>query len=319
MKDQSPARHTAVATGAGWTVLPGVAVLIMGAIATLLAGGPAIGDLQAASGGREGDQDADGLCDSLEAVLGTRPDLADSDYDGYGDAEELARNSNPLFSGGVPEYSEVSVGVAAASEGGDLHIITAIYLQDGVLHDKDIHMGTLYAKVVSFLPKSVFAGDAQVTILPAREAGELVVVFDSALESSLVRRAGSLSFFSAISQEGFLVSADSALVRIIDEEIVWRQPLLRGPGADNTSLLPTPQQGAGAVYRPLGGSMPANWQEDQICLQKTMVVGVVGAVILQEVVSADCDEGWDAYCPPSCKGTVGSTVEILDPAVLIGG
>jgi hypothetical protein len=46
---------------------------------------------------------------------------------------------------------------------------------------------------------------------------------------------------------------------------------------------------------------------------------VNGAIITNEIVSADCMNGWDGFCPPSCTSTVGSTYETVDPLGLIGG
>jgi len=50
-----------------------------------------------------------------------------------------------------------------------------------------------------------------------------------------------------------------------------------------------------------------------------MVAATIGPVIVQEVVDAGCEEGWDAYCDPGCAATIGTTVETLDPGALIGG
>jgi len=49
------------------------------------------------------------------------------------------------------------------------------------------------------------------------------------------------------------------------------------------------------------------------------VVRVVGAVVTQEVIAADCMPGWDTYCSPGCVNTVGNTIRSIDPAALIGG
>ncbi len=42
------------------------------------------------------DSDGDGLCNNLEAALGTNPHKIDSDDDGYDDKEEIVNNYNPL-------------------------------------------------------------------------------------------------------------------------------------------------------------------------------------------------------------------------------
>ena len=48
------------------------------------------------------DTDGDGLTDHFEEVLGTDGSRSDTDGDGYWDAEELARQSNPLNAANVP-------------------------------------------------------------------------------------------------------------------------------------------------------------------------------------------------------------------------
>ncbi len=47
----------------------------------------------------EGDDDADGLTNALEAVWGTNPNLSDTDGDGFKDGEEVAANHNPTIAG----------------------------------------------------------------------------------------------------------------------------------------------------------------------------------------------------------------------------
>ena len=76
-------------------------------------------------------------------------------------------------------------------------------------------------------------------------------------------------------------------------------------------------------YKPLGGTVtppPSSWSSGQVCSQTMATAGVSGAVVTQEVVSADCSSGWDSYCNGlACLATVGSTIQIIDPVGLIGG
>jgi hypothetical protein len=62
-----------------------------------------------------------------------------------------------------------------------------------------------------------------------------------------------------------------------------------------------------------------SWTPGQVCYQKTQAVGAGGGIITHEVVEAECKDGWDAYCKMDCPGSVGSTFNTLDPAVLVGG
>ena len=47
--------------------------------------------------------------------------------------------------------------------------------------------------------------------------------------------------------------------------------------------------------------------------------GAGGGIMTHEVVEAECRDGWDAYCKTDCAGSVGTTYQTLDPAVLVGG
>jgi hypothetical protein len=76
------------------------------------------------------------------------------------------------------------------------------------------------------------------------------------------------------------------------------------------------------IYMPLPlseGDNPVNWVPGEICVQQSSPVGSAGAVLTQEVTSAECQDGWEAACPPSCASSVGTTFTTIDPAVLIGG
>ena len=65
---------------------------------------------------------------------------------------------------------------------------------------------------------------------------------------------------------------------------------------------------------------PDGWISGALCYQDVEVVGFVGAVVTQQVVNAYCQQCWDGYCDPiGCSGSVGSTIDTLDPGVLIGG
>lgn len=51
------------------------------------------------------DTDKDGLPDAIEKVLGTNPDKADTDSDGYNDLQELKSGYSPLIAGSAGKYT----------------------------------------------------------------------------------------------------------------------------------------------------------------------------------------------------------------------
>src|SRR5262245_50495829 len=125
------------------------------------------------------DQDADGLADTAEAVLGTRTDRADTDYDGYSDLEEQARGSDPRH----PEYGPVPqsmrVGTCASTEDGFVAFTSAVYVAGGDIDNVDINVGVVHRGRIIEVPPSVFAL-SRGAIIPARDAGDSVVVIEIA-------------------------------------------------------------------------------------------------------------------------------------------
>ena len=89
------------------------------------------------------DYDQDGLPDTQEEVLGTRPDEPDSDGDGFSDLEEVARKSDPLSWTSVPSDDEVALGMYAHTNEGFLNLGTAIYVKGGKFKDLKYTLGVV--------------------------------------------------------------------------------------------------------------------------------------------------------------------------------
>jgi len=289
----------------------------VGLLGWAVMGGERVVPVVHAGGDRMADTDGDGLVDELELVLGTSPDFVDSDGDGYSDTEELARKSSPTNAGWVPAAGAVGVGMAASFDGLFLHPVVALYVEDGDLSNKELKMGVLARGSIVHLPLSFFSANSTWTEVAGAQAGAKLFVFDPSIHKSYLMRTGSLSFFATLSVNGKVVAADA--INLLCKggiPVQYFQTAPQGSGPPSYAL----GQGTGGLYTPLSGdSVPMDWTPGEVCAQSLVVVGVSGPIVTQEVVSAACQSGWDGYCDSGCAATTGTTVDILDPAALIGG
>ena len=264
------------------------------------------------------DADADGLPDRLEAFLGTSMDKPDTDGDNFSDAEELARDSNPLSPVSIPPLQDVTVDVSAYVDGGSLHPFTCIYIAGGDVSDKTLTMGVRIGSQLVTRPISYFLGGSAPQVLQGASPQDIVIVLDGVLSDQFLHRFGSLSFFTTIAQESQVIAAAAVNLFSADGEVLQ---LMQVPTASSPAPSGQPSGGAqGGIYRPLNpGSSSPSWIVGAICAQTLATVGTIGPVLIQEVVDADCQSGWDSLCAPSCAATTGSTIRVLDPAALVGG
>lgn len=271
-----------------------------------------------AEGGLTDDSDGDGLSDGLELALGTRADRADSDLDGFADAEELARGSSPTAATSIPGADETALSMDAYRERDKVHLVTAIYLPDGNPHGKALNFVTIKSGAIAPVPSSVLRGGGPIRSVATRDSGGRVFILDPIVPVRSVTARGGMALAATIADTNGYLAADAANLSVVDGEIF--QQIILG----YSSLQPEPVAsvglGIGGVYRPIGTGNPNSaYVLGQICAQSTIVIGVVGALVTQEVVQADCVPGWDAHCSPGCSATVGSTIKTIDPAALIGG
>ena len=144
-----------------YLVSPAVAVL---AVATLLDPfGIAPGDpssLSATSSDLR-DQDGDGLVYRQERILETTPTAEDSDLDGFGDSEELARKTSPLNALVHPEGNAIEVGMTARGERDGLHALVAVYVPDSDYQGLDVKIGLLVGRRMFFLRPSMILRSAR--------------------------------------------------------------------------------------------------------------------------------------------------------------
>lgn len=265
------------------------------------------------------DTDGDGLPDELEARLGTSPDDADGDDDGFSDLEEIVRGSAPDRAYSVPANEPVALNIDAYETDVAIHALTAVYLADGDLQSRTLTVGMLINNVLTPLPLRAFRGGGPLLALPGHEPGSTIVVLDPVLPTAAMQVTGSLSFFATLAGGGQYLAADALNLTLVDGDIFEHVVTGYHTGVPDPDL--SVGMGVGGVYQPLGSGSPGsgNATQGEICAQTTIIVGMVGAVITQEVVAADCVPGWDAYCSRGCADTVGSTIKMIDPATLIGG
>ena len=273
-----------------------------------------------ASGAWAVDSDGDGLPDAQEVVLGTSPNLADSDADGYIDSLEFAAQSNPNNDLSTPSVQDVSVGMSA--RGGSLGrttMIFGIYAADGVLDDEAIRFGKVHSGRLLSVPFEWMLTRSSSRSVPI-EGGGTVLLVEVELPANQIANAGHVSYYTAVGMPGQPHYQSAAVL-----EMSWRDgiSLLKiatvpsGGGGSSSA-----QATGGSVYRPIpseGATVPEGWIPGEICYRTSETVGTSGAVITQEVTSAECQEGWDSYCAGGCAGSVGTTYQTVDPLALVGG
>lgn len=262
------------------------------------------------------DSDGDGLPNEIEEFLGTLPDVGDSDGDGFQDGEEFARHSDPLNMGSVPQSEQVGVAMAIYQKGNTLHPVIAVYAKDGNPRGVNLALGVRVNSQMRNLPLGFFSKNAKVNLAPTISSTSKVLIFDGTMNANYVKRFGSLSVYGTGTYRGSVITADA--VNLFDVGGV----IVSSFTPPNTASTTFGQLNSGA-YKPLGGSTtppPASWSSGEVCSQTMATAGVAGALVTQEVVSASCSSGWDSFCDGvACAGTVGTTIQIVDPVGLIGG
>jgi hypothetical protein len=271
------------------------------------------------------DLDGDGLLDKQEQVLGTALTDADTDNDGYSDLEELARKSSPLLGQFHPDAHDDTIGLGMSCywSQGKIHATIALYTPESVLHDKTFRVGMLLGERIVMLPTDVLLDRWHVATYRAHDSDAMITVVDFPFSPFLVHRYGSVTAFatSGYSATGVVTAADAAQLIDFSGVVVFckidHTPIASWTNMTNGHQHPT---ASGLIYVPFGEEDgPLDWTPGAICYQVLEVVGTSGGLITQEVVSAECVDGWEGSCPPSCPDTVGTTSTTVDPLRLIGG
>jgi hypothetical protein len=269
------------------------------------------------------DTDADGLTDAQEQILNTNQFQVDSDGDGYSDAEEFARHSSPTHPLSTPLPSTVDLALSARGDSDRLVVVFAAYI--GMLQPSEVNfsMGALLGGRVSNIPAWYFMREAWMTSTPAAVPGTSIVIVEMSLPPHFVHALGNVSLFGVLEDlnTGAALAADVIDIGSANGVVFMRSPVLMLRSTQQVGGPGVPL--SGSIYLPIppggDGDIPMSWTPGQVCYQKTQAVGAGGGIITHEVVEAECKDGWDAYCKMDCPGSVGSTFNTLDPAVLVGG
>jgi hypothetical protein len=269
------------------------------------------------------DLDGDGLPDQQEWVLGTNPLLPDSDDDGYTDTEEFARGSSSLYPASIPVDTGLHVGMSARGELDGLHGFIGVYLPDSNFRTVDLRIGLLSGSRIIYLPQSFIATNATLEFTGANDPSASIALLDFHFPRAWVDRTGHLSMFATVGRVG---SGRTDSVSVIDLFDIGGVIVLAMPDPTNVPAVQFGGGGgasnSGTVYKPLttdGDDTPRGWTIEEVCFQQSEAVRVFGSIVTNEVISAECQSGWDGSCPSTCADSVGSTYTSIDPTALIGG
>ncbi|HVS19590.1 MAG TPA: hypothetical protein VMT18_13385, partial [Planctomycetota bacterium] len=139
---------------------------------------------------------------------------------------------------------------------------------------------------------------------------------DAPLDPTLIDRFPSISFYSLIQSNGQNVDAGVTNLASLNGVVVE----YTYGGIVSSALGRAGAMPATSTYGPVDAdTILPDWTPGEICGQVLAVAATLGPVIVEEVVAAGCEPGWDSYCDPGCAATVGDTVERLDPVGLING
>ena len=135
-----------------------------------LAGNP-IGQLRAGTGGlAENDFDGDGLSDAQEEVLGLTPYFFDSDFDGFGDGEEIARQSDPFDEDSIPSSQGISASLTAnGGSATNLRLVIVVHEPAGAMGQSKIRIGALTNDRSVAVPIERFIGIADILTSPGSD------------------------------------------------------------------------------------------------------------------------------------------------------
>ena len=278
-----------------------------------------------------GDLDRDGLLDRHEMALGTSPWIADTDGDGVTDGLEVACRTSPWNPTDLPAAGVIDneVGIFARGDDGSTVLTLVIATCDGDLEARQVGLELLRPGSTGVLSASRLLGSAMVRTEEV-SAGCYVSAVDVRIPELYVRNFGGLAAGATVGPgNGAPIQSRATLDRTVRQTpsqkvVMFRRKANLIPPASLTS----PQQpGSGqSIHQPIpatggGSDLPPTWLAGKVCFQRLETVGVSGngLTIIKEVVEAYCDGNWNSWCDVDCPGTVGQTIEVLDPGALIGG
>jgi len=257
------------------------------------------------------DMDGDGLADYQESILGTDPFDVDTDRDGFSDIEELARGTNPLATLDLPgPISEASLASTGRSEDGVFRAVNTFYVPAGELPGSSVSFGVLINGQTALLDPLLFFTGAILSVQPAANGLDSIYTLETPIPESLILALGNASLFTTFTPaNGTSVAKATALNLTGINGVVCQVKDVASSTGLSTQFLPLSD----------GPDIPITWTPAKICTQDLHTVGVVGAVLQQQIDSAECTVmGQDSYCPPDCSSLAGTIVNVIDPLALIG-
>jgi len=312
-ESQRAARHGTRARGYPAAALAAASVVVAGGLLAWLS---AKSEPLGATNNMRWDFDGDGLPNLLELGSMISPDHFDSDGDTFGDGEEFARGSSPSKGSSVPVDDDVSVGFGAYMQGAELRGLAATYVPDGLVHSVSMAVGFSAGNRPRLLPAGVYLSGMKVFEQTVGNGPAKAVYFDLPLSLAALQSApdGRMAIFVILYHGNHAASAATIHLTYRNGAVLELVNLSAPAASIPGEIVPV-------LQRPLGGSyIPDGWVPGSLCFQEVEVVGYVGPLIKEEVVAAGCQDGWDGFCDPiGCEASVGSTLAVLDPGVLIGG
>ncbi|QDU83008.1 hypothetical protein Pla163_01040 [Planctomycetes bacterium Pla163] len=269
------------------------------------------------------DSDHDGVVDVFELIMGTNLASADTDQDGCGDAEEIARLSDPRDQYSLPESDDTHLGQYAFVADDTFHLVTLTYLPYAIVdwHGFDLRLGFKNtAGQVELIPQ-VYQQFATVAFIPGAVTNSLIVKLEIKVPASLFENIGPFAFFATLSTQPGTAPKTAAATNI--EQVAG---VFAAVEKSTTSVVAPrnywSQNGSGPSLsiRPIvvSDEVPVAFTIGQICLQSTTEVGYSNGIVELLIDSSSCEPA-DAYCSPNCPFEAGNTKELADPLALIGG
>jgi hypothetical protein len=269
------------------------------------------------------DSDHDGVVDVFELIMGTNLASADTDQDGFGDAEEIARQSDPRDDLSLPESDDTHLGQYAFVADGTFRLITLTYVPYAIMDwsNFDLRLGFKTAAGQIELIPQVYTPFTTLQILPGAATGSLVLKLETTVPASLFQGIGPFAFFATLSTQPGTGPKTAAATNI--EEVAG---VFAAVEKSTTSVVAPrnywDQNGSGPSLsiRPIvvADEVPVSFTIGQICLQSTTEVGYSNGIVELLIDSSSCEPA-DAYCSPNCPFEAGNTKELADPLALIGG
>ena len=261
------------------------------------------------------DFDGDGLSDEQERVLGLKPFFADTDFDGYNDGEEIARQSDPFDESSIPTSEGISASLTAHGGETSLRLVIVMHEPSEDIGDSKVRIGALTDQGTVSVPIGRFIAIADI-LTSVGSNGSQITTIDIPIHAGFVHANEHVTFFLAAGNKHVPSYAAGAKVDVLSKDNVLM--VLRPMASNGASM-----QGGGSIRQPIPPSsmptIPTTWVQGAVCFQRSVTVGGSGAVVLKQIIEAECLQGFDSYCASDCSSTVGSTFRTIDPGVFIGG